>query len=66
MEMDLEIKRYQTMDDLEQYCYRVASVVGLLSIEIFGYENPRCRDYALYLGKALQLHEHPARRPQRR
>jgi len=55
VEMDLEIKRYQTLDDLEQYCYRVASVVGLLSIEIFGYENPRCRDYALYLGKALQL-----------
>jgi phytoene synthase len=55
VEMDLEIKRYQTMNDLEQYCYRVASVVGLLSIEIFGYENPRCRDYALQLGKALQL-----------
>ena len=55
VEMDLEIKRYQTMDDLEQYCYRVASVVGLLSIEIFGYENSRCRDYALHLGKALQL-----------
>jgi phytoene synthase len=55
VEMDLEIKRYQTMDDLEQYCYRVASVVGLLSIEIFGYRNPACRDYANYLGKALQL-----------
>jgi 15-cis-phytoene synthase len=55
VEMDLEIKRYQTMDDLEQYCYRVASVVGLLSIEIFGYQNPACRDYANYLGKALQL-----------
>jgi phytoene synthase len=55
VEMDLEIKRYHTMDDLEQYCYRVASVVGLLSIEIFGYENLRSRDYALYLGKALQL-----------
>jgi phytoene synthase len=55
VEMDLEIKRYQTMHDLEQYCYRVASVVGLLSIEIFGYENSRCRDYALCLGKALQL-----------
>jgi phytoene synthase len=55
VEMDLEIKRYQTMEDLEQYCYRVASVVGLLSIEIFGYENFRSRDYALYLGKALQL-----------
>jgi len=55
VEMDLEVKRYATMEDLEQYCYRVASVVGLLSIEIFGYQNPRCRDYALYLGKALQL-----------
>jgi 15-cis-phytoene synthase len=55
VEMDLEIKRYQTMDDLEQYCYRVASVVGLLSIEIFGYQNTACRDYANYLGKALQL-----------
>jgi phytoene synthase len=55
VEMDLQIKRYQTMDDLEQYCYRVASVVGLLSIEIFGYRNTACRDYANYLGKALQL-----------
>ncbi len=54
-EMDLEIKRYETMADLEQYCYRVASVVGLLSIEIFGYQNPACRDYADSLGKALQL-----------
>ena len=34
---------------------RVASVVGRLSIEIFGYHNPRCRDYAVFLGKALQL-----------
>jgi len=55
VEMDLEVKRYAAMEDLEEYCYRVASVVGLLSIEIFGYENARCRDYALYLGKALQL-----------
>jgi 15-cis-phytoene synthase len=55
VEMDLEIKRYATMEALEQYCYRVASVVGLLSIEIFGYTNPSCRDYANYLGKALQL-----------
>lgn len=54
-EMDLEITRYATQAALEEYCYRVASVVGLLSIEIFGYQNPRCRDYALYLGKALQL-----------
>jgi phytoene synthase len=40
---------------LELYCYRVASVVGLLSIEVFGYQNPACRDYAVHLGKALQL-----------
>jgi phytoene synthase len=55
VEMDLDIKRYETFDDLEVYCYRVASVVGLLSIEIFGYKNPACRDYAISLGKALQL-----------
>jgi 15-cis-phytoene synthase len=54
-EMDLQIKRYESYDQLELYCYRVASVVGLLSIEIFGYRSPTCRDYAIYLGKALQL-----------
>ena len=54
-EMDLDIKRYETYDDLEQYCFRVASVVGLLSIEIFGYTNLACRDYARHLGKALQF-----------
>lgn len=55
VEMDLDRKRYETFAALEQYCYRVASVVGLLSIEIFGYQNPSCRDYAVALGKALQL-----------
>lgn len=55
VEMDLDINRYQDYEQLELYCYRVASVVGLLSIEIFGYSNPACRDYAIYLGKALQL-----------
>jgi 15-cis-phytoene synthase len=55
VEMDLDIKRYQTHAELEQYCYHVASVVGLLSIEIFGYTNARARDYAVHLGKALQL-----------
>lgn len=54
-EMDLEKLRYETFEELELYCYRVASVVGLLSIEIFGYKNPACREYAVYLGKALQL-----------
>ena len=55
VEMDLDIKRYQDYTDLELYCYRVASVVGLLSIEIFGYTDPGCKPYAVSLGKALQL-----------
>jgi phytoene synthase len=55
VEMDLDINRYQDFEQLELYCYRVASVVGLLSIEIFGYTNPACREYAVFLGKALQL-----------
>ena len=54
-EMDLDTQRYADWESLELYCHRVASVVGLLSIEIFGYRNPACRDYAVYLGKALQL-----------
>jgi phytoene synthase len=55
VEMDLDIKRYDNYEQLELYCYRVASVVGLLSIEVFGYQDPACRDYAICLGKALQL-----------
>ena len=54
-EMDLDTLRYETYAELELYCHRVASVVGLLSIEIFGYKNPACHDYAVHLGKALQL-----------
>ncbi|MFN2476492.1 MAG: phytoene/squalene synthase family protein [Chthoniobacterales bacterium] len=54
VEMDLSISRYATFDDLRVYCYRVASAVGLVSIEIFGYRNPRCREYAVQLGLALQ------------
>jgi len=55
VEMDLETRRYGTYEQLEAYCYRVASVVGLLSIEIFGYQDVRSREYAVYLGKALQF-----------
>ena len=54
-EMDLEKLRYENYDELELYCHRVASVVGLLSLEIFGYQSPACHDYAIPLGKALQL-----------
>ncbi len=54
-ETDLEQNRFADFAELETYCYRVASVVGLLSIEIFGYQNPATREYAVHLGKALQL-----------
>ncbi len=54
-EMDLDGARYATWEELRAYCYRVASVVGLISIEIFGYKDPRCREYAVELGLALQL-----------
>jgi len=53
--MDLRILRYPTFKDLRVYCYRVASAVGLVSIEIFGYRNARCREYAINLGLALQM-----------
>jgi len=55
VEMDLDLQRYSSYQQLELYCYRVASVVGLLSIEIFGYTQPACREYAISLGQALQL-----------
>jgi 15-cis-phytoene synthase len=55
VEMDLTVVRYPTFEELRVYCYRVASAVGLVSIEIFGYRNPRCREYAIELGLALQM-----------
>lgn len=55
MEMDLAGMRYRTFGELRLYCYRVASAVGLVSIEIFGCKNARSKDYALNLGLALQL-----------
>ncbi|RPJ71445.1 MAG: squalene synthase HpnD [Acidobacteria bacterium] len=53
--MDLERSRYETFEDLREYCLRVASAVGLICLEIFGYRNPRSRDYGVDLGIALQL-----------
>jgi len=55
VEMDLVERRYATFDDLHQYCLRVASAVGLICIEIFGYRDNHCREYAVNLGVALQL-----------
>jgi phytoene synthase len=53
--MDLTPRRYPAFADLRVYCERVASAVGLASIEIFGYDDPRTREYAVELGLALQL-----------
>ncbi len=55
VEMDLEINRYADFDELYQYCYRVASVVGLVCIEIFEYTDPRALEYATDMGIAMQL-----------
>ena len=55
VEMDLTHQRYETFEQLSRYCYRVASVVGLICIEIFGYRNPATRDYAIAQGMAFQL-----------
>jgi phytoene synthase len=55
VEMDLEHARYQTFEALESYCRHVASTVGLICVEIFGYRDSRTREYAVSLGVALQL-----------
>ena len=55
MEMDLDRATFETWEDLRLYCHRVASVVGVVSAEIFGAREPACRQYALDLGLALQL-----------
>lgn len=55
MEMDLTKTRYRTFDELYEYCYLVASTVGLVCRKIFGYRNEGTRDYAINLGIALQL-----------
>ena len=55
VEMDLDRSCYDTFDDLREYCWRVASTVGLVCIEIFGQRSDRAREYAVHLGIALQL-----------
>ena len=55
VEIDLDRPRFRSFDDLREYCLRVASAVGLVCIEIFGYTNPKSRQYAIDLGIALQL-----------
>jgi phytoene synthase len=55
VEMDLAHARYQTFAELAGYCRRVASAVGLVCVEIFGYHDASARAYAVDLGMALQL-----------
>ncbi len=52
---DLTRRRYESFDDLREYCHQVASLVGLLCVEVFGYRDPRTRDYARELGLAFQI-----------
>ncbi|MEO1947183.1 MAG: presqualene diphosphate synthase HpnD [Methylophilaceae bacterium] len=55
MEMDLKFNRYEDFKQLQLYCYRVASVVGLLSAQIFGFKNRNTLKFAHDLGMAFQL-----------
>jgi phytoene synthase len=55
VEMDLFNNRYVTFDELSLYCYRVASVVGLICLHVFGVTSARAQDYAVALGMAFQL-----------
>ncbi len=53
--MDLTKKRYETFDEVYEYSWKVASVVGLMTSEVFGYDNPKALEYAADLGIAMQL-----------
>ncbi len=55
VEMDLVKSRYSTFEELKEYCYGVASIIGLICIEVFGYKHDETREYAVNLGYALQL-----------
>ncbi len=55
VEMDLDKRRYATFEELREYCYYVASTVGLICIEIFEYTDPRAVEYAIDLGIAMQI-----------
>ncbi len=55
VETDLERSNFESFEELKDYCYKVASTVGLMTIPIFGYKNKSTEKYAEYLGIALQL-----------
>jgi len=55
VESDLVKNRYNDFEELRRYCYQVASVVGLICLQIFGYQDPQAREHAIDLGLAMQL-----------
>ena len=55
VEIDLNKNRFANFDELKNYCYKVASTVGLMTIPILGYKNPKTEKFAIDLGIALQL-----------
>jgi len=55
MSMDLDKSRYENFRELYKYCYKVAGVVGLIMLTIFGHEQPKTKIYAIRLGIAMQL-----------
>ena len=54
-EMDLAVFRYETFEDLYKYCFNVASAVGLVCLQIFGYKDERAKKLAEQCGIAFQL-----------
>lgn len=55
MHLDLKKNRYKNFAELRDYCYKVAGVVGLMVLEIFGYADQKAKNYAVDLGIAMQL-----------
>ncbi|MEX2430411.1 MAG: presqualene diphosphate synthase HpnD [Dehalococcoidia bacterium] len=55
VEMDLWVQRYESYEDLREYCCKVASAVGLVSIYVFGYRGEAAKEYAVDFGLAMQI-----------
>ena len=53
--MDITKTRYENFEDLKIYCYKVASVVGLMTTHVFGFRNDEAFGYAVDLGIAMQM-----------
>ncbi len=63
---DLEPRRFETFDQLYRYCYQVASVVGLTTIHIFGFDTPQRAAAGREMRRGVSADQHPARHPRRR